>query len=142
MSKHTASNRRPTTLTIAAAIVALQGLGLVAAGLYLIGNGLFGSPASVTVAVTTGLFSMLGGAALVAVAWGLIRIRLWGRSPAILWQLLTIGVGWYQVQAGLGELGIPLIAIAAATVVLLLTPSATGALERRTIGRMPEADSG
>ena len=79
--------------------------------------------------------SIVGGLALLLVAFGIIKVRVWSRSPAILWQLLTIGVGWYQVQAGLGELGIPLIAIAALTVVLLLTPSATAALERRSIGR-------
>jgi len=135
VSKHTASVRRPITLTVAAAIVGLQGLALVAAGFYLIGNGIFGSPESVSIAVVTGLFSIVGGLALLLVAFGIIKVRVWSRSPAILWQLLTIGVGWYQVQAGLGELGIPLIAIAALTVVLLLTPSATAALERRSIGR-------
>ena len=36
--------RRPITLTIATVIVAAQGTLLVAAGLYLIGNGIFGNP--------------------------------------------------------------------------------------------------
>ncbi|HEX2498224.1 MAG: hypothetical protein ACRDWG_04345 [Actinomycetes bacterium] len=142
MSKHNASIRRPIPLTIAAVIVGLQGTGLMAAGFYLIESGLFGSPDSVSVAVTTGLLALAGGLALLAVAYGLIKIRVWSRSPAILWQLLTIGVGWYQLQAGLGELGIPLIVIAATTVVLLLTPSATNALERRTAGHLPEAGNG
>ena len=142
MSKHNASVRRPIPLTIAAAVVGLQGTGLLAAGFYLIESGLFGSPESVSIAITTGLLAMAGGLALLGVAYGLIKIRVWSRSPAILWQLLTIGVGWYQLQAGLGELGIPLIVIAATTVVLLLTPAATNALERRTVGHLPEADNG
>ena len=142
MSKHNASIRRPIPLTIAAVVVGLQGTGLLAAGFYLIESGLFGSPESVSIAITTGLLAMAGGLALLGVAYGLIKIRVWSRSPAILWQLLTIGVGWYQLQAGLGELGIPLIVIAATTVVLLLTPSATNALERRAVGHLPEADNG
>jgi hypothetical protein len=142
VSKHNASIRRPIPLTIAAVIVGLQGTGLLALGVYLIESGLFGSPDSVSVAITTGLLAVVGGLALLAVAYGLIKIRVWSRSPAILWQLLTIGVAWYQLQAGLGELGIPLIVTAAITVVLLLTPSATNALERRTAGQLPEARNG
>ena len=145
MSKHNASIRRPIPLTIAAVIVGLQGTAVLAAGVYLIEGGLFGSPDSVSIAITTGLLAMAGGLALLGVAYGLMKIRVWSRSPAILWQLLTIGVGWYQLQAGLGALGIPLIVISATTVVLLLTPAATNALERRTSGSMkdmPGADRG
>ncbi|MCI0688472.1 MAG: hypothetical protein L0Y54_14740 [Sporichthyaceae bacterium] len=135
MSKHNASAQRPITLTITGVIVAAQGALLVAAGLYLIGNGVLGNPTQLSVAIGTGLFSIVGGLALLLVAAGLLRMRVWSRSPAILWQLLTIGVGWYQLQAGLGELGIPLIAVAVATAMLLLTPSATAALEHRSMTR-------
>src|SRR5262245_65737378 len=81
VSKHNASIRRPIPLTIAAVIVGLQGTAVLAAGVYLIEGGLFGSPDSVSIAITTGVLAMAGGLALLGVAAGLMKVRAWaGRT--------------------------------------------------------------
>jgi hypothetical protein len=71
----------------------------------------------------------MGGAGLLLCAWGLRRRRRWSRSPALVWQLLMIPVGWYQVQGGLRWLGLSLVGVSALGALLLLVPATTQALQ-------------
>lgn len=66
------------------------------------------------------LFIVLGSAGLAASAAGYRRGKYFGRSPAVLANLIALGVVSYQVQAGLWLVAIPLAALALATVVAAL----------------------
>ena len=66
------------------------------------------------------LFVALGSAGLAASAAGYRRGKYFGRAPAVLANLITLGVVSYQVQARLWLVAIPLGALALATVVAAL----------------------
>ena len=66
------------------------------------------------------LFVALGSAGLAASAAGYRRGKYFGRAPAVLANLIALGVVSYQVQAGLWFVAIPLAALALATVVAAL----------------------
>ena len=125
----TSPRPRPLPLTVAAAIVGLQGLLIALAGAYLAVAGLAGNPSSVANAEISGALALLAGAGLLLVGYGLSRGRSWGRAPAVLTQILCLPVAWGMVQGGRPDLGVPLIAVAVTTLVLLLLPATAAALQ-------------
>jgi len=66
------------------------------------------------------LFVALGSGGLAASAMGYRRGKYFGRAPAVLANLIALGVVSYQIQAGLWLLAIPLAALAAATLAAAL----------------------
>ena len=66
------------------------------------------------------LFVALGSAGLAASAVGYRRGKYFGRAPAVLANLIALGVVSYQVQAGLWLVAIPLTALAVATLAAAL----------------------
>lgn len=101
---------------------------MLALGFSLLTESVVGDPDSRAGAMLIGVLSLLGGAGLVLCSWGLRRGRRWSRAPALVWLILMIPVGWNQVQGSLRWLGIPLVAMSALGVVLLLIPASTEAL--------------
>ena len=120
---------RSSTLPLAALIVAVQGLAVLTLGFALLVNSVVGNPDSLVGAIFIGMLAAMGGAGLLLCAWGLRRRRRWSRSPALVWQLLMIPVGWYQVQGGLRWLGLSLVGVSALGALLLLVPATTQALQ-------------
>ena len=68
------------------------------------------------------------GILLALVAVGLIRVRRWSRTPALLTQFFTGIVGIYLVQGQRYWLGVPAIALAVAGLALLFVPPSMRAL--------------
>ena len=66
------------------------------------------------------LFVVLGCGGLAASAIGYRRGKYFGRSPAVLANLIALGVVSYQIDAGLWIIAIPLAALAAATLTAAL----------------------
>lgn len=66
------------------------------------------------------LFVALGSGGLAASAMGYRRGKYFGRSPAVLANLIALGVVSYQVQAGLWIVALPLAVLAAATLLAAL----------------------
>jgi len=66
------------------------------------------------------LFALLGAAGLAASAIGYNRGKYFGRSPAVLANLIALGVVSYQVEAHLWFVAIPLAALAGATLISAL----------------------
>jgi len=66
------------------------------------------------------LFALLGSAGLAASALGYRRGKYFGRSPAVLANLIALGVVSYQVEAHLWFVAIPLAALAGATLISAL----------------------
>ena len=66
------------------------------------------------------LFVLLGAAGLAASAFGYRRGKYFGRSPAVLANLIALGVVSYQVEAHLWFVAIPLTALAGTTLIAAL----------------------
>lgn len=66
------------------------------------------------------VFAIAGSAGLFALAQGVKNGKRWANSPAILANLIALGVAKYQFEAGLYWLAIPIAAIAVTVVVTLL----------------------
>ena len=66
------------------------------------------------------LFAVLGGGGLAASAIGYRRGKSFGRSPAVLANLIALGVVSYQVEAHLWWVAGPLAALAGATLIAAL----------------------
>lgn len=66
------------------------------------------------------LFIALGSGGLTASAIGYRRGKYFGRSPAVLANLIALGVISYQINAGLWIIAIPLALLAAATLAAAL----------------------
>jgi hypothetical protein len=66
------------------------------------------------------LFALLGAAGLAASALGYRRGKYFGRSPAVLANLIALGVVSYQVEAHLWFVAIPLAALAGTTLISAL----------------------
>jgi hypothetical protein len=72
------------------------------------------------------LFALLGAAGLAASAIGYRRGKYFGRSPAVLANLIALGVVSYQVEAHLWFVAIPLAALAGTTLISALRAIPTG----------------
>ena len=66
------------------------------------------------------LFALLGSAGLAASAIGYRRGKYFGRSPAVLANLIALGVVSYQIEAHLWFVAGPLAALAGATLIAAL----------------------
>ena len=66
------------------------------------------------------LFALLGAAGLAASAIGYRLGKYFGRSPAVLANLIALGVVSYQVEAHLWFVAIPLAALAGTTLIAAL----------------------
>ena len=66
------------------------------------------------------LFALLGAGGLAASALGYRRGKYFGRSPAVLANLIALGVVSYQVEAHLWFVAIPLTALAGTTLIAAL----------------------
>lgn len=116
---------RPAPLTVAASVVAVEGALLVMLGIL----EMFAlSSARVTMGVTTAAFFVAYGGALVFCAWGVSRLRQWGRSPIVLGQLIQLGVGWNFRGGDTAPLAVALVIVAVIVLAGILHPASTRAL--------------
>jgi hypothetical protein len=99
---------------------------LVAVGLAFMVAGVLGKPADVLDAELVGGITALGGAGLLAVARALGGRRAWARSPALVWQMILVGVGATQVREN-PALAVPFLVVGSLTIVQLFHPD-TGAV--------------
>lgn len=124
----------PQQVRAACAILAVEGLALVAAGLFLIYGTVFGHPGGVLRSLLAAVMAFGGAAALLAGARGLLRLSTGARSPMVVLQLLALPVGYSLVtDAGRVVWGGPILIAAVAVIYLLFTPPAREALDRPPI---------
>jgi predicted alternative tryptophan synthase beta-subunit len=120
---------RPITLSAAAAVEALEGIALVAVGLYVGVEAVAGSPNDLTSAVVLALMAIAAGVGIVAVGRGLWQTRRWGRAPALLTQIFALIAAISMIQSRRQAVGVILIALALAGAATLLSPPSTRALD-------------
>ena len=115
----------PVPLLVAAALVALEGVALAAysvAELFSVTGG------RLVMAVTTAVFFLLYGGALVGCAWALRRLHSWARAPIVLAQLIQLFVGWGFRGAGTEAVAVVLVVVAVAVLVGIFHPRSLRAL--------------
>lgn len=115
----------PRSVRQAAALVAVEAAGFVALAGVLLWLTLTGEPDSVGRALAEVVLASLVAALLVAAAIGLRRLAGWARGPVVALQILFGASGFVAAfQAARPEIGLPVLALAAAVLYLLLTPEA------------------
>jgi len=119
--------RHPRPLGVAALAQALQALLLLGVGVATIVLGITDSSDDLLNAVLVGVLAGGGGLLLLVVARGLLGAQGWARAPALVWQLITIPVGFTTLD-DLPAVGYPLLISAGVVLAGLFAPSSGAAL--------------
>ncbi|TQL95528.1 hypothetical protein FB559_1031 [Actinoallomurus bryophytorum] len=124
-----AVSTRPITLSSAAAIEAVQGVAVLAIGLFVGIEAIIGSPNDLASAVVLALMAVAAGVGIVAVGRGLWQVRRWARAPALLTQIFAVIAAISMIQSRRLAIGVILIALALAGAATLMSPPSTRALD-------------
>lgn len=116
----------PVPVLVAACLVGVEGLVLLGLGTL---EALSLTSGRLTMGLTTTAFFVAGGAGLLACAWGLLRLARATRGPAMMAQLICLGMAWSLRGGGTTPVALALLAVATVTIVALLHPRTTEALE-------------
>ncbi len=121
----------PSQVRLAAAVIGLEGLGLLGAAGVLVAKSATGHPDSVGRALLGAALAVLAALVLGLCARGLLRLRPAARTPVVVLQVLALPVGYsLAFQAGVVAYGGPMLVAALAVLYLLFTPPARAALDR------------
>ena len=106
---------------IVIALLNLEGAVVLALGAFLILKSITAD--SVEIAPLAGeiVFAALGGFGLLASAYSFKNKRRFGRAPAVLANLIALGVAKYQFEGGLWFVALPLVIVAAMTLYCAVT---------------------
>ncbi|MGN5380130.1 hypothetical protein ACQ4WX_31870 [Streptomyces lasalocidi] len=128
---------RPSRLTYAAVLAALEGLGLVVGGLWMIVLGISGDASDRQQGISLGITLVVLALLPLLAARGLLLRRGWSRGPAVITQLMALPVAYSLLTADSVAIpaGIALAAVAVTALVLLVNPATTRALGIRGPGR-------
>lgn len=113
---------RSTQLSLAAALVGIEGL--VALGYAIVWGylSLTGKPTDQTASLMGAVFVALGGMLLLRMAVALWKVDVWPRVPTIVLQLMLVPVSWsLAFTLGNTAVGVPLLVVAIALLVLLFS---------------------
>ena len=104
---------------IAAPLLLAESALVLALGIYMIALGFTHDKAWMPYLSVIG-FALAGSASLYALSRGVKAGKRWANSPAILANLIALGVAKYQFEAGAYWLAVPITAMAIAVIVSLL----------------------
>ncbi|MDF5756489.1 hypothetical protein [Spongiactinospora sp. TRM90649] len=121
-------SKRPLSLVVAAVILAVEGLVAFVLGCVVGVLTVTSRPSDLVTSIVVAAFGLLVGAGLIWVGWGLFTAQRWGRSPAVLTQIIAVPVAITLIESGQPAMGVPLIVAAAVAAVGLLAPPTTRAL--------------
>jgi hypothetical protein len=122
MTAEPALGRRPLTIVVAAAVLALEGLvGLAYAGLEVGQIRMSRAELGVGVAILMAGFGLL----LLLVARGVFLGRRWSRGPAVATQLILLPIAWSFRGGATTWVSVALAALAIAVLVGVLHPRST-----------------
>jgi len=109
----------PKSTPVAAISLLVESLLLLALALYMIALGFTHDKAWMPYLSVIG-FALVGSGALFALSRGVKGGKRWANSPAILANLIALGVAKYQFEAGLYWLALPVTAMAITVIASLL----------------------
>lgn len=116
----------PTPLRAAAGLVLVEGLCTVMFGVV---EGASTDSDRLALGLTSAVFFVAYGIALGGCAWGMWRLRPWSRSPAVLAQLIFLGLAW-NVRSSAWPLALLAAVVAAMVLAGVLHPRSMEALNR------------
>ena len=116
----------PAPLVVAAGLTFVEGL---LTAMYGISEAVHVTSDRLVMGVTTSVFFVAYGAALVLCAWGIQRLRTWARGPVLLAQLIWLGLAWNFRHGETLPLAIALAVPAVVVLVGMLLPASVDALE-------------
>jgi hypothetical protein len=111
---------------VAAGLTFVEGILTV---MYGIGEAVHITSERLTMGVTTSVFFVAYGAAMVLSAWGLNRLLTWARGPVLVSQLIWLLLAWSFREGDTLPIAIGLAVPAAIVLVGMLLPSSVDALE-------------
>ena len=112
--------KAPSVVNISSILLTTESVLISAMGIYLIALGVTHDKDWLPYLSVTG-FAFVGSAALFALARGVKAGKRWANSPAILANLIALGVAKYQFEAGAYWLAVPISAIAITVLIAVLT---------------------
>jgi uncharacterized membrane protein (DUF2068 family) len=118
---------RPLSLQVAAALMAIEAVGLASFGLVEGVRALVGHPHDRGTALLLGVVILIYAAGVMTAALGLWRVRRWAQTPTYLVQFFSFVIGIGQLHT-LPGIGIPLVLVAVAILVAVSLPDSRAAL--------------
>jgi len=119
---------RPSTLTWAAVVQGVEAVGVLFAAVLAGVDAASGQSYHVNSGIALTVIGLAAAIALGYVAVGVLRVRSWSRTPALLTQLFCGVVSLYLLEAHRYSWGLPGIALTAAGFGTLLVPRSVRAL--------------
>lgn len=120
----TSPSRQLSARTIAAALLFLEGAVVLALGAWLLVLGFTHENREILPLLGVLLFAIAGGLGLIQCGRGYKSGKNYGKAPAVLANLIALGVVKYQAEAGLYYIAIPLAILAVVTLYFILTIAA------------------
>jgi hypothetical protein len=117
----TSPSRQIDRRSIAATLLFMEGALVLALGAWLIVLGITHENREILPLLGVLLFAIAGGLGLIQCGRGYKAGKNFGKAPAVLANLIVLGVVKYQAEAGLYYLAIPLAVIAVVTLFFVLT---------------------
>ncbi|WP_052710768.1 hypothetical protein [Pseudofrankia sp. DC12] len=109
----------PRALAAAAVLVAAQGLLLVGLGVWQVVRGFGHHIDNLGRAEFGGVLCLVCGVVVIGLGRARVVRRTSSKAPIVVIELLCLPVGWAMIQNGLLAYGVPLLAVAVATLTLL-----------------------
>ena len=113
--------KKASRRTIVATLLQVEAAVVLALGGLLIFKSFTSKPEAPGALIGEVLFALLGGIGLLAAARGFRTNRNYGRAPAVLANLIALGVAYFQISAHLWVVAIPLALVAAVTLAFALS---------------------
>ncbi|WP_183101021.1 hypothetical protein [Nocardioides pelophilus] len=98
----------PPPLTVAASLVAVQGMVLLALAVVEIADV---DPDRRAMGLSTAAFFAAYGALLLVAGWGLWRRTTWSRGPALITQLIWLGLAWNIREHAVAAVTVAVVAL-------------------------------
>ncbi len=114
-------SRQLSTRTIAATLLFAEGAVVLALGGWLLVLGFTHENREILPLLGVLLFAIAGGLGLIQCGRGYKAGKNYGKAPAVLANLIALGVVKYQAEAGLYYIAIPLAILAVVTLYYILT---------------------
>ncbi len=117
----TSPSRQIDRRSIAATLLFIEGALVLALGAWLIVLGITHENREILPLLGVLLFAIAGGLGLIQCGRGYKAGKNYGKAPAVLANLIALGVVKYQVEAGIYYLAIPIALLAVAPLYFILT---------------------
>jgi hypothetical protein len=117
-SKHLSQSARRNIVT---ALLNLEGAVVLALDVFLIYKFVIADSVEILPLLGVVIFAAIGGLGLLAAAYSFKNKRHFGRAPAVLANLIALGVAKYQFEGGLWFVALPLVIVAVITLYCAVT---------------------